>query len=80
MQVEARKTVASAGQYDAERRYPRHFLSAPVSTWRLLSSGPQVTRGLTLEISMGGVSAVLCGPPSSRRAGLGTDEIARCRI
>lgn len=63
MQVEARKTVASAGQYDAERRYPRHFLSAPVSTWRLLSSGPQVTRGLTLEISMGGVSAVLCGPP-----------------
>jgi len=29
----------------------------------MLNSGPQVTRGLTLEISLGGLSAVLCGPP-----------------
>jgi len=63
VQVETRKTAAATGQYSAERRYPRHFLSAPVSTWHLLNSGPQVTRGLTLEISVGGLSAVLCGPP-----------------
>ena len=63
MQVETRRTAASAGQYSAERRYPRHFRSAPVTTWRQLNSGPQVTRGLTLEISIGGFSAVLCGPP-----------------
>jgi PilZ domain len=63
MQVETRRTATSAGHYSAERRYPRYFRSAPVITWRLLSSGPQVTRGLTLEISIGGFSAVLCGPP-----------------
>lgn len=63
MQVETRRTAASAAQYSVERRYSRHFLSAPVTTWRLLNSGPQVTRGLTLEISMGGFSAVLCGSP-----------------
>jgi PilZ domain len=63
VQVETRRMAASAGQYSAERRYPRHFLSAPVTTWQLLNSGPQVTRGLTLEISVGGLSAILCGPP-----------------
>ena len=63
MHLETRSPAASAGQHSAERRYPRHFLSAPVTTWGLLNSGPQVTRGLTLEISLGGLSAVLCGPP-----------------
>ena len=63
MQVEARRTAATAGQYSVARRYPRHFLSAPVITWRLLNSGPQTTRGLTLDISIAGLSAVLCGPP-----------------
>jgi hypothetical protein len=63
MQVQTRRTVASATQYSVERRYPRHFLSVPVITWRLLNSGAQVTHGLTLEISIGGLSAVLCGPP-----------------
>lgn len=63
MQLETRSSAASAGQDRAERRYPRHFLSAPVCTWGLLNSGPSVTRGLTLEIGLGGLSAVLCGPP-----------------
>jgi len=63
MQVQTRRTAASAPQYSVERRYPRHFLSAPVTTWHLLNSGAQVTHGLTLEISIGGLSAVLCGPP-----------------
>ena len=62
MQLEIPSPAAS-GKYSPERRYQRHFLSAPVTTWGLLNSGPQVTRGLTLEISLGGLSAVLCGPP-----------------
>ena len=63
MHLVTRSSSASAGPYSAERRYPRHFLSAPVTTWGLLNSGPPVTRGLTLEIGLGGFSAVLCGPP-----------------
>jgi hypothetical protein len=63
MHVETRSSAASARQYGAERRYPRHFLSAPVTTWGLAKPGLPVTRGLTLEISVGGFSAVLCGPP-----------------
>jgi hypothetical protein len=63
MHLETRISAASAGQNSPARRYPRHFLSAPVTTWGLLNSGPQVTHGLTLEISLGGLSAVLCGPP-----------------
>jgi hypothetical protein len=63
MHLETRSSATSAGQHRPERRYPRHFLSAPMTTWGLLNSGPQVTRGLTLEISLGGLSAVLCGPP-----------------
>lgn len=62
MQLDARRPT-TAGQNSAKRRHPRHFLSAPVSTWRLLDSGPRVTHGLTLEVSVGGLSAVLCGPP-----------------
>jgi hypothetical protein len=63
MHLETRSSTAVAGRYSSERHYPRHFLSAPVTTWGLLNSGPPVTRGLTLEISLGGLSAVLCGPP-----------------
>lgn len=63
MYLETQIPSTVARQYSPERRYPRHFLSAPVSTWGALSSGLQVTRGLTLEISLGGLSAVLCGPP-----------------
>ena len=63
MYLETRSSAASGEQHQPERRHQRHFLSSPVSTWGLLNSGPQVTRGLTLEISLGGLSAVLCGPP-----------------
>jgi hypothetical protein len=63
MHLEIRSPAASAEQHRPERRYQRHFLSAPLTTWGLLNSGPQLARGLTLEISLGGLSAVLCGPP-----------------
>jgi hypothetical protein len=63
MYLKTRRTAAAAVQYSDQRRYPRHFLSAPVSTWHLLNSGQQVSRGLTLEIGIGGLAAVLCGTP-----------------
>ena len=63
MHLVTRSSAAPAGQDSAERRYPRHFFSTPVATWGLLNSGLQVARGLTLEISLGGLSAILCGPP-----------------
>jgi hypothetical protein len=63
MYVKTQTAAVAAGQYSDQRRYPRHFLSAPVSTWHLLNSGPQVSRGLTLEIGIGGLAAVLCGAP-----------------
>ena len=63
MQLATQITAESARQPRTERHHARYFLSSPVSTWALPSSGAQVTRGLTLEISLGGFSAVLCGPP-----------------
>jgi hypothetical protein len=63
MYLKTSGTPMAAGKYSDERRYPRHFLSAPVSTWHLLNSGPHMSRGLTLEIGLGGLAAVLCGPP-----------------
>src|SRR3954466_4666099 len=63
MYLKTRRTAVAAVQYSDKRRYPRHFLSAPVSSRQLLNSGPQVSRGLTLEIGIGGLAAVLCGPP-----------------
>ncbi|HKW17092.1 MAG TPA: PilZ domain-containing protein [Terriglobales bacterium] len=62
MQVETCENRASS-QHNSERRHQRFFLSAPIIARRPLDSGLQVTRGITLEISLGGLSAVLCGPP-----------------
>ncbi|HUK47503.1 MAG TPA: PilZ domain-containing protein [Terriglobales bacterium] len=53
----------AAEQHSHERRYLRYFMSAPVNVRRPFRSGSRLTRGLTLEISLGGLSAVLCGPP-----------------
>ena len=63
MHTRARVTAVSARPYDAERRHPRFLLSSPVSVRQPFRSGSGLTRGLTLEISLGGLSAVLCGPP-----------------
>jgi len=63
MYVETRRTAPSAAHYSVERRYLRHYLSTPLTTWFLLNFKPRTSRGLTLEISVGGLSAVLCGPP-----------------
>lgn len=63
MQAEILESTQSDRRYDSERRHPRFFLSAPLIARRAMSSGSQVARGITVEISLGGLSAVLCGPP-----------------
>lgn len=62
MHTQTRATGA-ARQYDTARRHPRFFLSSPVSVRQPFRAGSRLTRGITLEISLGGLSAVLCGPP-----------------
>jgi PilZ domain len=64
MQLESCESAILKEQQSAERRHPRFFLSAPMIARRPLSSGSHVTRGITVDISLGGMSAVLCGPPS----------------
>ena len=63
MQAATGVTSPAVRQYAAERRYPRFLLSAPVSTRRYRGPRSRITRGITLDISMGGLSAMLCGPP-----------------
>lgn len=63
MQLESCETPTSKSQQSTERRHPRFFLSAPMVARRPLSAGSHVTRGITVDISLGGLSAVLCGPP-----------------
>ncbi|HZR64231.1 MAG TPA: PilZ domain-containing protein [Terriglobales bacterium] len=62
MHTQTRATTA-VQQYESERRHPRFLLSSPVSVRQPFRSGSRLTRGITLEISLGGLSAVLCGPP-----------------
>ncbi|HZQ20332.1 MAG TPA: PilZ domain-containing protein [Terriglobales bacterium] len=63
MQLESCETTTSKSRENTERRHPRFFLSAPMVARRALSAGSHVTRGITVDISLGGLSAVLCGPP-----------------
>jgi c-di-GMP-binding flagellar brake protein YcgR len=63
MQLETFGTTTPDQQHRAERRHPRFFLSAPVTARKTLNAGSQVARGITVDISLGGLSAVLCGPP-----------------
>lgn len=63
MQLESCDSATSKSERSSERRHPRFFLSAPMVARQSLSAGSHVTRGITVDISLGGLSAVLCGPP-----------------
>lgn len=56
--------VAGKRQYDNPRRHPRFLISVPVIVTRRGLPGTPVVHGLSLEISRGGTSAVMCGPPA----------------
>ena len=63
MYVESRGTSARSRAYSFRRREPRYVSSTPVTLQRFLRFGPFVTRGMCLDISMRGMSALVCGAP-----------------
>ena len=54
---------AGSRAYNVRRREPRYVSSIPVALERFLRFGPFVTRGMCLDISMRGMSALVCGAP-----------------
>jgi hypothetical protein len=63
MYVEGLGSLARSREYQVRRREPRYVSSIPVTLQRFLRFGPFVTRGMSLDISMRGMSALVCGAP-----------------
>jgi hypothetical protein len=63
MYMDQRGPSARSSDYNVRRREPRYFSSIPVTLQRFLRFGPFVTRGVMLDISMRGLSALICGAP-----------------
>jgi hypothetical protein len=63
MYVDSRGTSAGSRAYNVRRREPRYVSSIPVALRRFLRYGPFITRGMCLDISMRGMSALVCGAP-----------------
>ena len=63
MYLDSRGTPAGSRAYNVRRREPRYVSSIPVVLKRFLRSGPFITRGVSLDISMRGMSALVCGAP-----------------
>jgi c-di-GMP-binding flagellar brake protein YcgR len=49
--------------YSVKRREPRYVSSMPVAMQRYFRFEPFFSRGLSLDISIAGMSALLCGAP-----------------
>lgn len=56
-------TLRHSRDYNVRRREPRYFCSIPVTLQRFLRFGPFATRGVSLDISLRGMSALVCGAP-----------------
>jgi hypothetical protein len=63
MYLDTRGKLLRSGGYQFKRREGRYVSSVPVSVQRFLRFGPFVTRGVTLDISKRGMSALVCGAP-----------------
>jgi c-di-GMP-binding flagellar brake protein YcgR len=63
MYVDSRGELARSPRYNVRRRETRYVSSMTVALQRFLRFGPIITRGVTLDISMGGMSALVCGAP-----------------
>jgi hypothetical protein len=63
MDVDSRGTLARSRKYEVRRGEPRYVTSGPVALQRFLRFGPSVTRGMSLDISVRGMSALVCGAP-----------------
>jgi hypothetical protein len=63
MYLDGLGALARSRQYHVRRRDPRYVSSIPFALQRFLRFGPFVTRGVALDISMRGMSAIVCGAP-----------------
>jgi hypothetical protein len=63
MYVDSRGSLARSREYNVRRREPRYVSSISVTLQRFLRFGPVVTRGMSLDVSMRGMSALVCGAP-----------------
>jgi hypothetical protein len=63
MYVDSLGNLARSREYHVRRREPRYVASIPVTLQRFARFGPVVTRGLSLDVSMRGMSALVCGAP-----------------
>jgi hypothetical protein len=63
MHVDMPGTLARSRTYSVHRRDVRYVCSIPVALQRFLRAGPVVTRGMALDISLRGMSALVCGMP-----------------
>jgi len=63
MYVDSRGALDRSQTYEVRRREKRYVSSMTATLQRFLRFGPFITRGMTLDISMGGMSALVCGAP-----------------
>jgi hypothetical protein len=63
MYVDSRGRLVRPREYQVRRREPRYVCSIPVILQRFARFGPVVTRGMSLDVSMHGMSALVCGVP-----------------
>ena len=65
MSLESRLATSSRYANGGVQRYPRSVSSIPFSLRHLLPNGLQETRGITLDISEGGIGALVQGSVSA---------------
>ena len=63
MHVDNRGNLAGSRAYNVHRRETRYVSSVPVALQRFLRFGPFLTRGVSLDVSVRGMSALVCGAP-----------------
>jgi hypothetical protein len=63
MYVDSRGSLLPSREYQVRRREPRYVSTVSVTLQRFLRFGPFGTRGMTLDVSMRGMSALVCGAP-----------------
>lgn len=61
--MQTHELVPENRPYDFPRRHPRFLVSVPASLVRTEQPGSPAVHGLSLDLSRGGASAVLCGTP-----------------
>lgn len=63
MFAKSRVLPAPSREFHVRRREPRYVSTIPVALQRFLRFGPFVTCGVSLDISVRGMSALVCGAP-----------------